>query len=270
MSSMRLGRLRGANQFLCPKRAFMMACCISSRSRSAWIQLGQRGRMRRQWKQAYLVVGKWVRYTRVSTRARARVGMRVAAYRRPCNDGRFCHTGGHSPICWASGSVFRCANVSSRSRRGQRGQRTTQSLQCHRTGDQTTSTRQHPRLRGPAAAGRRWGRTSASRVEWVKSVRSVALDSGRRVSRRRRSAAVMVVLGRAGGRAGRQAGSTAGGFRLVESSRVESRRRRRRRRRRRNPAGWEVRSQGQGLGGGQPGGRRRTGTGSGETAEKDP
>jgi hypothetical protein len=41
MSSTRLGRLSGANQFLWPNSAFMMTCCMSSRSFSACRAAGQ-------------------------------------------------------------------------------------------------------------------------------------------------------------------------------------------------------------------------------------
>jgi hypothetical protein len=42
ISSMRFGRFSGANQFLCWNSALIIACCMSRRSFSAWVEVCQR------------------------------------------------------------------------------------------------------------------------------------------------------------------------------------------------------------------------------------
>lgn len=64
MSSTRFGRLSGANQFFCPNNAFMIACCMSSRSRSGYMVEGQRADLGGTGQRVrYLVVGKRISYT---------------------------------------------------------------------------------------------------------------------------------------------------------------------------------------------------------------
>jgi hypothetical protein len=59
ISSMRFGRLSGANQFLWPNSAFIMACCMSSRSFSACVRCSQRRTNRGGRSKARSVPHRW-------------------------------------------------------------------------------------------------------------------------------------------------------------------------------------------------------------------